>query len=58
MLVYHPIQTDKEGNIVPWYNADPAIAYDHDLHIIWNFLAQYAPGQNGAALLYWTTRFE
>jgi len=37
LLVYHPIQTDKNGNIVPWYNADPAIAYDHNLHILWDF---------------------
>jgi hypothetical protein len=36
-LIYHPIQTDKEGNILPWYNPDPAIAYDHNLHTIWNF---------------------
>jgi len=37
VLQYHPIQTDKDGNILPWYNPDPAIAYDHDLHMIWNF---------------------
>jgi hypothetical protein len=37
VLQYHPIQTDKAGNIIPWYNPDPAVAYDHDLHIIWNF---------------------
>jgi hypothetical protein len=37
LLVYHPIQTDKNCNIIPWYNADPAIAYDHNLHIVWDF---------------------
>jgi hypothetical protein len=47
MLVYHPIQTDKVGNIVPWYNADPAIAYDHDLHIIWNFWLNMRRDPNG-----------
>ncbi len=36
-LIYHPIRTDGEGRIIPWYNADPAIAYDHNLHTIWNF---------------------
>jgi hypothetical protein len=47
MLVYHPIQTDKDGSIVPWYNADPAIAYDHDLHIIWNFWFNMRRDPNG-----------
>jgi hypothetical protein len=36
-LIYHPIHIDGEGKIIPWYNADPAIAYDHNLHTIWNF---------------------
>jgi hypothetical protein len=37
MLIYHPIKTDKAGNIAPWYNDDPAIAFDHNLHTVWNF---------------------
>jgi len=37
LLIYHPIQTDKSGNIIPWYNPDPAIAYDHNLHLVRNF---------------------
>jgi hypothetical protein len=37
LLIYHQMQTDRSGNIVPWYNADPAIAYDHNLYMIWNF---------------------
>jgi hypothetical protein len=36
-LIYHSIQTDKNGNIIPWFNPDPAIAYDHNLYSIWNF---------------------
>jgi len=47
LLVYHSIQTDKNGNIVPWYNADPSIAYDHDLHIIWNFWFNMRRDPNG-----------
>jgi hypothetical protein len=47
MLIYHPIQTDKDGNIVPWYNADPAIAYDHDLYMIWNFWFNMRRDPNG-----------
>jgi hypothetical protein len=37
LLIYHPVQTDNAGNIVPWYNPDPAIAYDHNLHLVWDF---------------------
>ncbi len=37
VLVYHNIQTDNNGNLIPWYNADPGISYDHDLGLIWNF---------------------
>jgi hypothetical protein len=47
VLIYHPIQTDKAGNIVPWYNADPAIAYDHDLHIVWDFWINMRRDPNG-----------
>jgi len=47
ILVYHPIQTDKDGNIVPWYDANPAKAYDHDLHIVWNFWINMRRDPNG-----------
>jgi hypothetical protein len=46
-LIYHPIQTDKGGNIIPWYNADPAIAYDHNLHTIWDFWFNIRRDPNG-----------
>ncbi|HEY2720426.1 MAG TPA: hypothetical protein VGI82_01790 [Chitinophagaceae bacterium] len=36
-LLYHTIQTDKDGNITPWYNADPAKSYDHVINLVWNF---------------------
>lgn len=47
LLIYHNIQTDKRGNIVPWYNADPAIAYDHNLHTIWSFWFNMHRDMNG-----------
>jgi len=47
LLIYHNIQTDKDGNIVPWYNADPAIAYDHNLHLVWNFWYNMRRDPNG-----------
>ncbi|WP_426668403.1 hypothetical protein ACPPVU_19730 [Mucilaginibacter sp. McL0603] len=47
LLIYHNIQTDKNGDIVPWYNADPAIAYDHNLHTIWSFWFNMLRDMNG-----------
>ena len=47
LLIYHNIQTDQDGNIVPWYNADPAIAYDHNLHLVWNFWYNMRRDPNG-----------
>jgi hypothetical protein len=47
VLIYHPIQTDKAGNIIPWYNADQATAFDHDLHIIWDFWFHIRRDPNG-----------
>jgi hypothetical protein len=36
-LQYHIIKKDKEGKIIPWYNRDPGISYDHVMHLVWNF---------------------
>ena len=36
-LVFHTIVTDTSGKMIPWYNPDPGISYDHDLQLIWNF---------------------
>jgi hypothetical protein len=36
-LQYHFIKKDKEGKILPWYNPDPGISYDHMMHLVWNF---------------------
>lgn len=46
-LVYHEIKTDKAGHIIPWYNDDPAIAFDHNLHTIWNFWFNMRRDMNG-----------
>jgi len=46
-LIYHDIKTDKNGYIIPWYNDDPAIAYDHNLHTIWNFWFNMRRDMNG-----------
>jgi hypothetical protein len=36
-LIYHDIQTDAQNFILPWYNPDPAISYDHVLELTWNY---------------------
>ena len=36
-LFFHDIQTDKNHNITPWNNSDPAIAYDQIIHLCWNY---------------------
>ncbi len=47
LLIYHPIKTDKSGHIIPWYNDDPAIAFDHNLHTVWNFWFNMRKDMNG-----------
>lgn len=46
-LIYHPIQTDAKGNIIPWYDADPGISYDHIIGIVWNFWDTMRRDMNG-----------
>src|ERR1700740_971373 len=46
-LFYHQIQTDKNGNIIPWYDADLAKSYDHIIHLVWNFWDTMRTDMNG-----------
>lgn len=36
-LLYHTIQTDAEGNILPWYSPNLGEAYDHNIRLVWDF---------------------
>ncbi len=36
-LVYHTIKTDKDGHIIPWFNANPGTSFDHVINLVWNF---------------------
>jgi hypothetical protein len=36
-LVYHAIQTDRAGMILPWYSPEPGIAYDQVIRSVWSF---------------------
>jgi hypothetical protein len=47
MLVYHPIQTDKSGNIISWYSENPGKAYSHIINIVWNFWDTMRHDMNG-----------
>jgi hypothetical protein len=36
-IVYHEPRVAEGGGILPWYSPDPAVAYDHDLRLLWAF---------------------
>lgn len=46
-LVYHQIQTDSQGNILPWYSPDPAESYDHVILKVWQFWKNMKSCPNG-----------
>jgi hypothetical protein len=46
-LSYHFIQTDDHGHILPWYNPDPGISYDHIVQTVWNFWDTMRTDLNG-----------
>ena len=47
ILIYHPIQTSKDGNIISWYDENPGKAYDHIINIVWNFWDTMRRDMNG-----------
>lgn len=36
-LQYHLIQSDPDGRILPWYNKEPSVSFDHVIDLVWNF---------------------
>jgi hypothetical protein len=46
-LIYHDIRTDMDGNILPWYDAEPAKSYDHIIELVWNFWDTIRTDLNG-----------
>jgi len=36
-LIFHDIQTDAQGKIVPWFSPDPGTGYDHVLNLVWRY---------------------
>jgi len=47
MLIYHSIQTDKSGKIIPWFNANPGTSYSHVMGLVWNFWDTMRRDMNG-----------
>lgn len=46
-LTYHAIRIDTHHHILPWYNPDPGISYDHVLHLVWHFWSHMRRDYNG-----------
>lgn len=46
-LSYHLIKTDPQGLILPWYDDDPGISYDHIILSTWNFWDTMRTDLNG-----------
>jgi hypothetical protein len=46
-LIYHTIQTDKNGKIISWVDENPGKAYNHIINIVWNFWDTMRRDMNG-----------
>jgi hypothetical protein len=46
-LIYHTIKTDKNGKLIPWYDADPGKSFNHIVNIVWNFWDTMRRDYNG-----------
>ena len=46
-LGYHPIKTDSNGRIAPWYSDDPATSYDFVIRRVWEFWRDMKSCPNG-----------
>jgi hypothetical protein len=47
ILIYHPIQTDKSGKIIPWFDQNPGKSYNHIINLVWNFWDHMRQDMNG-----------
>ncbi|MCK4345033.1 MAG: hypothetical protein KAX05_07075 [Bacteroidales bacterium] len=46
-LIYHDIEVDKDGHIIPWYSEDPGRSYDHIINLVWDFWDTMRIDMNG-----------
>lgn len=47
LIGYHEPKVDSTGHIVPWFNSQPSVAYDHDIRILWDFWRNMRKCSNG-----------
>lgn len=47
VLIYHAVQTDAGGRILPWYGGKPSEAYDHVIRLVYHFWATMKTCPNG-----------
>lgn len=47
ILIYHQIQTDKNGKIIPWFDKSPGKSYNHIINLVWNFWDTMRHDMNG-----------
>jgi hypothetical protein len=47
MLIYHNIETDASGKIVPWFSTEPGIAYSYVVQSVWRFWDTMRIDMNG-----------
>ncbi|MFT3704740.1 MAG: hypothetical protein QM802_20410 [Agriterribacter sp.] len=62
VLIYHPIQTDAQHKIIPWYDKNPGKSYDHIINLVWNFWDTMRTDMNGLPYYMnhqvWNPRFD
>ena len=46
-IMYHPIHTDQNGNLLPWFSSNPGESYDHVIKLVWNFWNNMETCPNG-----------
>jgi len=46
-LVFHPIKTDAQGNILPWYDPDFGKSFDYIIKTVWHFWDTMRTDLNG-----------
>jgi hypothetical protein len=46
-IVYHTVHVNQDGNILPWFSADPAMAYNDALRRVWQFWKNIEIDSNG-----------
>ncbi|MEO6187696.1 MAG: hypothetical protein ABIO82_03855 [Ginsengibacter sp.] len=46
-ISYHPVHTDQNGNILPWFSSNPGESYDHVIKLVWQFWNNMETCPNG-----------